>query len=88
MQTATIITTDANATMAAVHHRMPVILTEAQWPAWLGEEAADEAELLDMLAPSDPALITAWQVDKRVGNVRNDDAALSEPIASDVPRLI
>jgi putative SOS response-associated peptidase YedK len=30
MQTATNITTDANATMAAFHHRIPVILTEAQ----------------------------------------------------------
>jgi putative SOS response-associated peptidase YedK len=88
MQTATIITTEANAVMAELHHRMPVILTDADWPAWLGEQAADEAELLVMLAPSDPALIRAWQVDKRVGNVRNDDAALCEPIAPDVPRLI
>jgi putative SOS response-associated peptidase YedK len=89
MQTTTIITTDANATMAAFHHRMPVILTEAQWPAWLGEEpAAEEGELLAMLAPSDPVLIKAWQVDERVGNVRNDDADLVLSLASDTPRLV
>jgi putative SOS response-associated peptidase YedK len=79
MQTATIITTDANATMAAFHHRMPVILTEAQWPAWLGEEPAAEGDLLAMLEPSERRLITAWQVDKRVGSVRNDDAGLVAP---------
>ncbi len=88
LQTATMITTDANATMAAFHHRMPVILTEAQWPAWLGETNADQPELLAMLAPSDPALIRAWQVDKRVGNVRNDDPGLATPIAEAVPRLL
>lgn len=81
LQTATMITTDANATMATFHHRMPVILTEAQWPAWMGETPAEDGELLDMLTPSDPALIAAWQVDKRVGNVRNDDASLVEAIA-------
>ena len=88
MQTATIITTDANATMAAFHHRMPVILTEAQWPAWLGEEPAAEGDLLAMLEPSAPDLITAWQVDKRVGNVRNDDADLVLSLASGTPRLV
>lgn len=87
IQTATIITTETNASMARFHHRMPVILTEAQWPAWLGEHATDEPELLGMLAPSDPALITAWQVDKRVGNVGNDDPGLARPLAEPVPRL-
>jgi putative SOS response-associated peptidase YedK len=87
-QTATIITTDANATMAAFHHRMPAILTAAQWPAWLGEAPASEAELLALLAPSDPHLITAWQVSKRVGNVRNDDPDLVAPLAEPAPRLV
>jgi putative SOS response-associated peptidase YedK len=67
---------------------MPVILTEAQWRAWLGEEPAAEGDLLAMLEPSAPDLITAWQVDKRVGNVRNDDARLVVPIEGDVSRLI
>ncbi len=88
IQTATIITTDANATMAQFHHRMPVILTEAQWPAWLGEQATEEPELLGMLESSDPALITAWQVDKRVGDVRNDDRDLARPGAEPTPRLL
>ncbi len=88
IQTATIITTEANATMAQFHHRMPVILTEAQRPVWLGEEAAEEGELLAMLAPCDPVLIKARQVDKRVGNVRNDGADLVLPLASDTHRLV
>lgn len=84
----TVITTDANATMARFHHRMPVILTEAQWPAWLGEAEATEAELLAMLVPCAPGLVKAWQVGKRVGNVRNDDPGLVEPIETPTARLI
>lgn len=83
----TVITTDANATMATFHHRMPVILTPAQWPAWLGETDASEAELLAMLAPCDPALIEVHQVGRAVGNVRNDAPALADPLGATGARL-
>jgi hypothetical protein len=43
----------------------------------LGEEPAADGDLLAILEPSVPDLITAWQVDKWVGNVRNDDAGLA-----------
>ena len=88
IETVTMITTAANATMATFHHRMPVILTADQWPAWLGETPADEAALLAMLAPCAPDLIRARQVSTRVGNVRNDDAGLVAPVAEVVERLI
>src|SRR3712207_975003 len=34
----TIVTTEANAKLAGVHARMPVILPPEAWPLWLGEE--------------------------------------------------
>ena len=37
--------------MGKLHDRMPVILSEAEWPKWLGEEPATEDELLAMLKP-------------------------------------
>jgi putative SOS response-associated peptidase YedK len=42
--------------MAEIHNRMPVILDEADWPKWLGEAPADEAELLALLHPCPDAL--------------------------------
>jgi putative SOS response-associated peptidase YedK len=83
-----IITTGANDTMAPVHHRMPVVIPEARWPAWLGEAQASEPKLLAMLAPSDPTLIRTWPVDRRIGNVRNDDAGLARPMAELSKRLL
>jgi hypothetical protein len=41
-----------------------------------------------LLAPRSPSLVTAWQVGRRVGNVRNDDAGLVEPLGHDEARLL
>lgn len=48
---ATIITTVPNNTIAPLHDRMPVILDEDEFPAWLGETPASIDELLSLLKP-------------------------------------
>ncbi len=80
LKTCTVITTDANETMARIHDRMPVILAEADWPKWLGEVPATEGELKSLLVPCPSDRIRFWPVDKRVGNVRNDGPELAEPV--------
>lgn len=79
----TIITTEANATMAPLHDRMPVILNEEDWALWLGEEPATEAQLLAMMRPCAPGRISLWPVDKAVGNVRNQSAGLIEAVRAE-----
>jgi putative SOS response-associated peptidase YedK len=44
-RTGTILTCSPNRELAELHNRMPVILEEADWPKWLGEEPASEDEL-------------------------------------------
>jgi putative SOS response-associated peptidase YedK len=75
-----ILTTTANELIAPLHHRMPVLLGPAQWPAWLGETGASESELSAMLRPYPSAVMSAWAVGRRVGNVRNDDPDLLTPL--------
>jgi putative SOS response-associated peptidase YedK len=58
---------------------MPVILPEADWPKWLGEEPATEEELLALLKPSADEALKVWPVDKMVGNVKNNGAQLLVP---------
>ncbi len=77
----TVITTSANALLAPLHDRMPVILAEEDWPAWLGEDPATDAELRALLVPYPATDMTLWPVSKRVGNVRNNDAGLAAPVA-------
>jgi putative SOS response-associated peptidase YedK len=78
LRSCTIITTHANALMQTIHDRMPVILGAEQWAAWLDE--APVADAAALLTPYPPESMSAWPVDRRVGNVRNDDPQLPAPI--------
>lgn len=70
-----VVTTEANETLAPIHHRMPVILDEKDWPRWL-DPAATEKELLSLLRPAPDDLLEAIPVSTRINRVANDDASL------------
>jgi putative SOS response-associated peptidase YedK len=76
-----IITTKPNELCGELHNRMPVVLGPETWPAWLGEEPADPRQLKALLAPYPSEAMTCWPVGTRVGNVKNNDPSLIEPIA-------
>jgi putative SOS response-associated peptidase YedK len=61
---------------------MPVVLSPDVWSKWLGEEPADPARLTALLAPYPAEEMTCWPVSARVGNVRNNDSNLIEPVAA------
>ncbi len=77
VRTFAIVTTDANATMRAVHDRMPVILAPDDWAEWL--ERDDPAALLRS-APDD--LLRLWPVSKAVNSPRNNGPELLEEQAA------
>ena len=72
-----ILTTRANETLRPIHERMPVVLEPEDWPLWLGLSAfGDPARLL---RPSE-AKFRCWPVSTAVNNVRNNSAALLDPV--------
>jgi putative SOS response-associated peptidase YedK len=77
----TIITTTPNELGAPIHDRMPVILPPETWPEWLGEEPTEEKKLKNLLGPYPADRMTLWPVDKRVGNVKNNERSLIEPVS-------
>jgi putative SOS response-associated peptidase YedK len=77
-----IITITPNELCAELHNRMPVVLKPEAWPVWPGEEAADPSELKSVLTPFPSEQMTCWPVSARVGNVKNNDPGLIEPIAA------
>jgi putative SOS response-associated peptidase YedK len=77
----TIVTTTPNALCADLHNRMPVILPPETWSTWLGEEEAEVDQLKSLLVPYAGEMV-AWPVSARVGNVKNNDASLIEPISA------
>jgi putative SOS response-associated peptidase YedK len=62
-----------------------VITEKADWPVWLGEAEGDPAALL---RPVPNGVLRVWQVDKKVGNVRNDGPDLIKPVAAQEPILL
>jgi putative SOS response-associated peptidase YedK len=74
------VTTEPNELCAELHNRMPVVLAPEAWPVWLGEEPADVPELKALLVPYPSEDMVAWPVNTRVGNVKNNDASLVEPV--------
>ena len=56
ISTCAIVTCDANATLAPIHDRMPVVISPADFPLWLGDSGPGASRLLhpaseDALAP-------------------------------------
>ena len=77
LDSCTILTTDANDLLRAVHDRMPVIVPADQYARWL-DPAQDGPQALVAPFPSDA--MTWWPVSSRVNSVRHDDASLIEQL--------
>ena len=82
LDTCTIVTTQANALLAPVHDRMPVIIAPEHYARWL-EAAGDD--VADLFAPYPAQAMAFHPVSTRVNAVRNDDAALIEEVATTTP---
>ena len=84
LRTFTILTTEANAEMRAVHDRMPVVLAPDAWPTWLGE---DQADLEPVMAPAPDGTLRLWPVSRDVNSPRHNRPDLVKPISlPDAPR--
>jgi putative SOS response-associated peptidase YedK len=78
LQTCTIITTEANAFAARIHHRMPVILASAEQATWLDSTCDDPADLLPLLTPHSADDMSAHPVSTRVNAASFEDPSCIE----------
>ncbi len=75
--TCAIVTTAANRPMSAIHHRMPVILNQKDWPLWLGEGGKGAAKLMTAAADD---LLDFYRVDPKVNSNRASGEDLISPV--------
>jgi putative SOS response-associated peptidase YedK len=80
LNTCTIITTTANAVMAPLHDRMPVILPESSWSEWLDPSNHDLAGLKNLLQPCPDDWLETQRVSPLVNRVGNDGPELAAPL--------
>lgn len=76
----TMITTQANGTMAPFHHRMPVILDDAGVDLWLNPAVTDPAPVLGLLRPCPDDALVAYPVSTAVNKPANDSPQLILPV--------
>ena len=88
IDTAAIVTTDANGLMSAVHDRMPAILDHAGVATWLDVDEVDDRRAVGLARPCPDAWLDLTPVGPRVNNVRNDDAGVQEPLAAPAPEPV
>lgn len=72
-----VITTRANAVLADVHDRMPVIIPPEAYDRWLSPIEPDPRDLLE---PYPPDAMWKWPVSPRVGKPSNDEASILQPV--------
>ena len=73
IESCTIVTTEANRTLAELHDRMPVILAPGDYALWLDPEVEEPSKLQYLLAPCGEDELVAEPVSTHVNRVANDD---------------
>ncbi|RWL99028.1 MAG: SOS response-associated peptidase [Mesorhizobium sp.] len=78
MDTGAIITTEANADIAHIHDRMPVVIEESDFAHWLDCRTQEPRHVLDLLKPVEPDFFEAIPVSDLVNKVANTGPEIQE----------
>lgn len=79
VESCTILTRAANPVVAALHDRMPVILSAEVYAAWLDPSRGESDALASLAAPPRSDAMRATAVSTRVNRVEHDDAECLDP---------
>lgn len=80
LDTVAVLTTAAPKSLEEIHHRVPVVIPQGRFDAWLGLDDPDQRDVQSLLITPPEALFEAVPVSVRVNAVANDDPALQERI--------
>jgi len=82
METAAIVTTDANRTLGAIHPRMPVVVPPDAFDFWLDCANVDALTAAALLTAPREDFFEAYEISTAVNRVANDGPKLIEPLAA------
>jgi putative SOS response-associated peptidase YedK len=91
LDTAAIVTTEANRRLSPLHSRMPVFIAPEDFDLWLDCDRVPAEEAATLIKPADEGLLEAYPISPAVNRVANDSEALIAPgsgqdAAAPVPR--
>jgi putative SOS response-associated peptidase YedK len=79
IDTAAIVTTQANRALAVVHDRMPVVVEPQAFNLWLDCANVDAMTAAALIVPAAEELFECYEILPAVNRVANDSAQLVEP---------
>lgn len=82
LESCTILTTAANAAVAPIHDRMPVILHPDEFSLWLDRQVHDAERLVPLFSPYPADRLTAHPVSTLVNSPTNDTPECIDPAPS------
>jgi len=80
IETCTILTISANAVLAPIHDRMPVIVPTMEYDRWLDTSLKNPDSLAPLLVPFPPEEMLAFPVSPRVNTPSTDDEGCIAPL--------
>ncbi len=80
LETCVVLTTDANARLATLHDRMPVVLSPEHWPLWLDRSVREPERLEGLLRPAADDAFELRAVSPRVNRTEHDDPECIAPV--------
>ena len=88
VETAAIITTEANREMAQIHHRAPVIVPPESFDFWLDCDNVDGKAAAAVIAPAPAGSMAVHEISPAVNRVANDSPALLAPYSADAAAAV
>jgi putative SOS response-associated peptidase YedK len=82
LETAAIVTTEANRLLAPIHSRMPVIVPPEAFDLWLNTVEVDAKIAVALIQPASENLLEAYEVSTAVHRTANDNQKAVEPVAT------
>ncbi len=82
METAAIVTTNANRLLTPIHARMPVIVQPEAFDLWLNCADVDATTAAALIAPAPDNLLESYEVSTAVNRTANDNPKLVERLAA------
>ena len=86
MDTGCILTTQSNAQIGNIHHRMPVIIKPGNFEEWLDCKTREPRDIAHLMNAVDDGFFDAIAVSDRVNKVANNGVDIQEPGLAEMPK--
>jgi putative SOS response-associated peptidase YedK len=84
IDTVAILTCPANGSVTKLHDRMPVVLSEEQFEAWLDVKGTTAEAASALLQPAAEDLLEAVEMDPKINDSRRDEPGIQEPLQKEL----